>query len=344
MRCIHPSSPPRRGFTLIELLIVMAIIAVLIAITIPAVTKARESSNRTQCANNLRQMGIACISHTQQYQYFPTAGVNDLAAPSYNPPPPTGTGQPNVGWKQDAGWGFQILPFIDAEPLWMGGNNTTSTAQMTAAISKPLKIFFCPSRRPASTAQYTNAGTSSSTPPGPFPGTYQTAYTAVEGTAFTVALCDYAGCNGGWTTTAALNSGVFRTQASGRATVLPTDITDGLSTTLLIAEKAANPRLTLGACGGSITNEDDLGYFSGYSSKNFNTIRFATSLLLPIRDYEVTGPTGGAFGSAHAGTWNAVMADGSVRALSYNIDPTLVFPALGTTKGNEIVSDADLDP
>src|SRR5262249_33666306 len=152
---------------------------------------------------------------------------------------------------------------------------------------------------------------------------------------------DYAACNGGDTLSATgfrvttPGTGVVLSQASGRNTVRSTDITDGLEHTLLLGEKAANPRR------GQITNEDDVGYASGFSAQNFNTIRFASANLLPLRDDHVIGPTGGAFGSNHFGSWNALMADGGVISLSYTIDPA-VFGAIGTIRGQELISDADL--
>ncbi len=328
----------REGFTLIELLIVIAIIAVLVSISIPAVMKAREASNRTTCANNLRQMGLAFMAHQGQNNYLPTAGVSDFAAPTFAT---TGSNfTPYVGWRQDAGWGFQILPFLDAEPVWegvtvasTGATASTRTAVMQNTIAPPLKFFFCPSRRQPSINSYSNAN---------FP--FETAYSSVKGVPMTVALSDYAGCNGG-SPGAVPGHGAVVSQAGGKLTISTSDIRDGTSYTLLLGEKAANPRI------GTIPMEDDMGYFAGYGypsgspsstlATNFNTIRFTSPALLPLRDFEVKAATGGAFGSAHAGTWNALMADGSVLQLSYTISPT-VYHALGTIQGNEIISDLDL--
>jgi prepilin-type N-terminal cleavage/methylation domain-containing protein/prepilin-type processing-associated H-X9-DG protein len=341
----------RRGFTLIELLIVIAIIGILISLTIPAAMKAREAANRTSCANNLRQMALAFQNHQTQYKYLPTAGLTDFAAPTFSAVTP-GTGtttyyNPYVGTKQDAGWGYQILPFMDSEPVWMGAtqaNGTTygssitpPTTQMLNAVAPPLKFFFCPSRRQPTTNNYSN-------PSFPYETGTNGPYSIPSTQAVTVALTDYAACNG--TTPGAWpGNGAVVSESGGRISVSVADIRDGTSYTLLLGEKAANRLL------GAITNEDDLGYFSGYGPKpssastvlgvNFNTIRFTSTTLLPLRDIEVTGPTGGAFGSAHPGTFNIAMADGSVQQISYAITPA-VYVALGTIQGNEIISDLDL--
>ena len=343
----------REGFTLIELLIVMAIIAVLISITIPAVMKAREASNRTSCANNLRQLALGFMSHQTQYGYFPTAGVNDNAAPTFSA---TTNGSntvvnPYTGTRQDAGWGYQILPFIDADPIWNGnatvangkgpsGSGVTVSAEN--AMATPLKVFFCPSRRQPTTTQYNAAG---STLNSSFP--MEPAYSSIQGKPVTVAMTDYAACNGSNPTSSALppplpGNGIVLSQATGRYTVGPADIRDGTAYTMMLGEKAASPMKFP-----TVLWEDDMGYFSGYGStsttagQNFNAVRFTSSGLLPLRDFELTGQTGGCFGSAHPGTWQAAMADGSVQQLSYTIDPH-VYQALGTTQGNEIISDLDI--
>jgi len=327
-----PTRFRRTGFTLIELLTVMAIIGVLIAISIPAVMKAREAANRTTCTNNLRQMGVACMRYQEQLGHFPTAGDGDYVGPSFY-----AVNSPYVGWQQDAGWGYQILPYLDEETVWTGAGAVSPTNGVNA-LKTPVKFFFCPSRRQIATTTYTNAA---------YPS--QTAYSTLKGSAFTVFQSDYAACNGSLVPPAVgAGNGIVLTQYTGSTTsparnvVQITDITDGLAHTLLLGEKAANPHLA----SVTILNEDDQGYASGYSGNgattmNLNTIRFASATVLPIPDPAVTGPTGGAFGSAHFTSWNALMADISVRPISYTINPT-VFVGLGTIRGQELIDETQL--
>ena len=68
-----------RGFTLVEVLVVIAIIGVLVALLLPAIMAARESARRVECANNLRQLALACIRHEEQQKYFPSGGTGNMS-------------------------------------------------------------------------------------------------------------------------------------------------------------------------------------------------------------------------------------------------------------------------
>ena len=135
----------RRGFTLIELLVVIAIIAVLIALLLPAVQQAREAARRTQCRNNLHQLGLALHNYHDTHNCFPPMTIgrdSGGACSSYGA----------TGW----GWGAMILPFLDEVSLYNACNfsrelgehasycddpNTTNTT----AIQQSLAQYHCPS-------------------------------------------------------------------------------------------------------------------------------------------------------------------------------------------------------
>src|SRR5436309_2917239 len=107
----------RSGFTLIELLVVIAIIGILIAFLVPAVQKVREAAARTQCVNNLKQIGLGLQNYHSAMKMFPPAYTrtsDQQSGTSYgvNYPDPNWNGLP--GW----GWGTLILPYLDQGPLY----------------------------------------------------------------------------------------------------------------------------------------------------------------------------------------------------------------------------------
>jgi prepilin-type N-terminal cleavage/methylation domain-containing protein/prepilin-type processing-associated H-X9-DG protein len=121
-------SQPRPGFTLIELLVVIAILAVLLGLFFPAVQKVRRTAARMQCANQLRQVGLAMHSHHDQAGLFPHGGCN-------KPPLPYGAEDNRAEWS----WAYQILPYLEQEGL--------HKAPTDEVDSTPVKTFYCPTRR-----------------------------------------------------------------------------------------------------------------------------------------------------------------------------------------------------
>jgi prepilin-type N-terminal cleavage/methylation domain-containing protein len=167
------------GFTLIELLVVIAIIAVLIALLLPAVQSVREAGARTECANNLKQLGIAFHHHYHARGSFPDGGEY-WDEPSY--PRSMINGSPAVAPNQNWGWAYQLLPYIEQDAAWR--LSTDSAARNTV-----VRTYFCPSRRPpmrvfdsryGESGMLDYAATAASTPsrPRPMPGRTATVGTA----------------------------------------------------------------------------------------------------------------------------------------------------------------------
>jgi prepilin-type N-terminal cleavage/methylation domain-containing protein len=205
----------RRGFTLIEMLVVIAIIAILIALLVPAVQKVREAAAQTTCRNNLKQLALGCHSYESAYKSLPTlysAGTND-------------------------GWIVQMLPYIEQTALWnsytpfSAANPSGWQNSVNASVVRtPVAALMCPSdNTPATFTISPNPG---------FGELARTDYFAFAGAAapayshaFPSASVDL--------------SGPFGPQAAEGAT--PTrgarfvTVTDGLSNTLLLAECGGRP-------------------------------------------------------------------------------------------------------
>ena len=311
------------GFTLVELLVVITIIGILIGLLLPAVQAAREAARRLQCQNNLKQLSLAMSSHEQAHGYFPTGGWG------YH-----WIGIPDRGFtnRQPGGWGFNILPYLEQEPLWALGEGLSGSDRRTALeqrLSTPLALFNCPSRRRA--ILYPNHKGYGYRPTGTPTGVARGDYAANLGSA------GYWG--GSSPSSLSAGDGLSEQQwlnySNGnehdgiiyRRSELPAAlIRDGLSNTYLVGERYLNPdHYHTGR-----PADDDQNLYIGHDR---DVLR--GTWTRPLQDRPGVSRQL-SFGSVHAGSLNMAMCDGSVRTISYSIDPD-VHRVLGARDSGEVI-------
>lgn len=371
-------SSERIGFTLVELLVVIAIIAILVALLLPAVNAAREAARRTQCINNLKQIGLALQNHVAAFQVFPTGGDqpnNNIA--NYTSGGTNSPGTPNGPNKQGLGWAYQILPFLEEGAV----KGIVRQNQLQSSI---IPGYNCPSRR-SPTQRPSGGGTSPiltdygsaqpltkpcggqtyditrTWPFNPSGGSYQfgrlSFWCHTNGAPRDNATYDGVivrtpyrvdGCTG------ACRHATATTPAQGEpvrgvpTAIAPKKIVDGLSKTMVIGEKLVRSDKYSG--GGP---SDDRGWSDGWDP---DTVRSTAFPPLSDNDRAIcynSNPqiasfcTGEPFadviffGSAHAAVMNAAYADGSVQTISFDVDHIL-FNASATRNGREVVDRASL--
>lgn len=293
-------SQPRYGFTLIELLVVIAIIALLIGLLLPAVQKVREAAARTQCVNNLKQIGLGFAQHHDTYQVFPSnGGFSGGAVYCSTIGAPWGLGDPNLTPAQQTGsWGYSILPFIEQQ-----------NAYKAVAFGTVVKIYLCPSRGRITPQACPN------TDPGPvFTGW---AYTPGGGSMW--GKTDYAANQN------LIINGTFSSKAA-----LPSiaHISDGTSNTILAGEKSMDPRTyNTGGWGW------DEPYMTGGSGGTARTGALLNQDLPGVN-------SANNWGTAHTGTAQFVFADGSVHGLSPSIPSAVLSILLLPNDGQPVPSGA----
>jgi prepilin-type N-terminal cleavage/methylation domain-containing protein/prepilin-type processing-associated H-X9-DG protein len=300
-------APRRRGgFTLIELLVVIAIIAVLVGLLLPAVQKVREAANRMRCQNNLKQIGLGLHNYHDANGSFPSNGgylTGDPVTPYVITT--SGTGGTNARWgladpnksgrDQPGCWAFAILPYVEQENLFKAApDNGTQGA--------PIKIYICPTRRPAQAWDIPH--------PDPFLGPDRH---------------DDGASRNPWSST---DYGANQRVIENRPTLWRISaITDGTSNTVLVAEKSMDLR---GYTSGSWYWNQPV--FSGGSG---GTARMGTYIY---QDRIFSGfEFADHWGSAHPSGFQVLFGDGSVRTISYTIRNTEFLKML-TPDGGEVIT------
>ena len=293
-----------RGFTLIELLVVIAIIAVLIALLLPAVQQAREAARRTQCRNNLHQLGLALHNYHDAHSTLPPYGISRCPTAGGRC---TYVGMCAVYQPPATGWATMVLPYLDETSLYNATNfnhDISSTANTTVTQSV-LSQYCCPSDG------------------APVLSVCWGGVVSMRRGNYVVNSGSYDSQNSGGPTCASTpgaTNGPFWMNSRLRLT----DITDGTSNTLAAGEASAGARnTTFYVCWA-------LGIYSGSSADTFT----------PMNPKVVGGIAKPAFASVHEGGAFFLLCDGQVRFLSENIDMG-TYRALSTIRGDELVDDED---
>ena len=139
------------GFTMIELLAFVTIVALIVALLLPAAQAGRESARMNACRNNVRQLAAAMLHHESAMGHFPSGGWG-----------PNWMGAADRGSEtaQPGGWTFDVLPFLEANPvreLVSGVDATTAAGAYQQMVTTPLPFFACPGRRTAKVVSLPNS-------------------------------------------------------------------------------------------------------------------------------------------------------------------------------------------
>jgi prepilin-type N-terminal cleavage/methylation domain-containing protein len=343
MRSISSGFQKRRGFTLVELLVVIAIIGILIALLLPAVQAAREAARRSQCLNNLKQMGIALQNYHDIHRVFPPALIGS-GRMAYNYP----AGQGNNFVQNTTGF-MLITPQLEQSAIYslynfnlpssisnpasggkpLAAGVTTSVANQPA-YNKALPVFTCPSDGNPPQIYLNQANNA---------GDYYEANNVARSN-YLFASGEYTDYNQPWAlnVTDVYGLGPFGNDGAARIG----DIKDGTSNTIAVGEsKQGNTGKTAtqygpywGAgvhtcCHGRTTRSTTVVTVNGVSDA---TWKFYGSINFDFTTTNLGKQYAWQFGSYHPAGAQFVMCDGSTRFFSDNIDYINVFVWLNRIK------------
>jgi prepilin-type N-terminal cleavage/methylation domain-containing protein/prepilin-type processing-associated H-X9-DG protein len=319
-RCI------RQGFTLVELLVVIAIIGILVALLLPAVQAAREAGRRTQCANQMKQLGLSLHNFESAHKRYPSGGTGY----SWCPAPPS-RGDATI--YNSSGW-VPLLPFLEQQPLYDRFNLKQTTAHAPLAVRNSggtlvgdpttngnaqaagtiVQSFLCPSDATADPRDRLAGGHYG---PG---GSFRGAATNYD---FITSDNDFSVCNY-WRDSA----GPRRRMFGENSTTTPASVTDGLSNTFAVGETTRH-HVNGAAFAWAYRTWVMVGVDPGTSDPGINHWHLPhvhptwqnppyTPMVGRIRTWWA------AAGSLHPGGCQFTMADGSVRFVSQTVNTTTI--------------------